>query len=196
MSEDTTKNVDNMSGLVEGIAPLGRMLGIDPNTLRKYVDKGMPVHKRGSGRGDPWLFITKDVHKWVVAMEVERAIEAAGGGDAEENAELAEWELRKKRADALIAEHRLAEERGMMIRMDDAVREREDADAQVRAALNDLPGRYCEDLALADAPEKALAVLRKAVEEVMNRLVLEFQDTPEIEGDEPGVDVAAMEVTQ
>lgn len=189
-SSSSSETVDGAGATVAGVAPLARMFGYDVNTIRKWIDKGLPYLTKAEKRGDAWTFDFEAVHKWIVQNEIAKAL-ANAPTSAVDDEELKAWKLLREKSDALQSEHNLAESRGLMIRMDDAVREREEADGQVKAALDALPGRYCDKLALATTPPECMTILKKAVEEVKNNLVLVFSDTPELEGDIAGVDLVA-----
>lgn len=174
--------------VIEGLAPLARMFGADPNTIRKWIDRedGLPFLKKAEKRGEAWAFDFTAVHKWIVRNEIAKALEnSGGGGEGGEDAELKAWELRQKAAQAQLAELKLAEAYAVMIHMDDAVGEREAADAAVRTALLDLPGRYAQAVAIEDDPTKCMHILKDAVEECLAKLVLIFEDVPEAFRDKP-----------
>lgn len=171
--------VDSL-GIVAGVTPLSKILGVDKNTISAWIEKGLPFVKRSEKRGEPWLFMLGPVVQWAMDYSVKKALENAGS-DEDGDPELAHWELRKVKAAAETAELRLGEARGIYIRMDDAVREREEADSQVRKALNDVPGRYAEQLAESESPEECATILQEAMDEALARLVVTFTDGPEEE---------------
>lgn len=164
---------------IEGLAPCARLFGVDANTLRGWVEKkGCPFVKRAVKRGDAWIFDISAVHKWILEYSVNKAIEERGG-PAEGDDGGAEWEIRQKAAMAQLAELKLAQAYGVLIHMDDAVAEREMADAEVRTALLDMPGRYADALSIESDPTKCMHILKKAVDGVLTKLVLIFEDAPD-----------------
>lgn len=101
------------------VAEAARWLGIDRGTLTKWIrDRGAPLVREGSGRGDPTLVSVPDLVKWQLGQAVaeERALApTAEVSDDETQMTKDEAERRRAVADALRAEIRLAKEAELLV---------------------------------------------------------------------------------
>lgn len=117
---------------------LAETFGVEPGTVDRWVQKGMPVVDR-PGQGRPAQYDTAACIAWHAAREAEKAVERAGAEVSED--ELDEWRRRKAKADALLRELELAKAEKLVApiaQMDLAL---DKAFSEVTARLETLPAR-------------------------------------------------------
>ena len=148
---------------------LGRLIGVDRGTLARWVDAGCPAEKvdGGGGRGT-WSFDPAAVFAWVqdrAKMEARRGHEGATAADLERS---------KARVDLELAELKLEELRGVLVRVDDVLEiVGQDYDA-VRKSLHSIPARVGPELWAKIAgglgENEAVEVLERVVDDALGNL--------------------------
>jgi hypothetical protein len=142
------------------------LVGVHRETLRRWVDLGCPVVKRGGRRSRKggWILSVPDV----VAWRLEQVAREAGA--ASQTVSLAEAERRKKVAKAELAEIALARARTEFVSVTD-VGEIVGAEYQVaRRKLRALPGRLAVQVRAAGSDEEAEDLLAEGIDECLEEL--------------------------
>ena len=150
-------------------------LGVNPQTVTKWIDEGLPVAERGKGRR-PSRYEEASVRRWVAARE--KAIEGqrpggrAPGGDGDAPNLIAS-RARKELAQAIEAEQRVALRAGKLIPVEEVDRLWSGQVAAMRArlltwqtALSDRVHR----VALTEGPTGVERVLLDATYDVLREL--------------------------
>lgn len=142
-----------------------KMFEMSPQNVSALVAKGMPALPAAKP-GGPRLIDVRQAHEWLKARAIERAV----GSDGAESLEQAE--LRRARADADIAEARLARRREELLPRETAVA----AMALCLGAFDKASARMVARLAPSIAPESSPAVIRQLVHDAARRARAEMAD--------------------
>ncbi|WP_262265500.1 terminase small subunit [Microvirga yunnanensis] len=151
------------------------LLDRDRNTIMKWLERhGCPyVTKAAKGRGEAWVLDIADVVRWMEARAGDAAAAAsippAQGPDGEDNSK-EEADRRKAWAQALREEQRLAEERGQLIRQDDAIAVVAAEYADVQQALGAIPSKTATTLASMDDPGEIMNLLGDEIRDALSSL--------------------------
>ena len=155
------------SGLVTR-QELAALLDVNPRTVAKFLDEGMPVAKRGRG-GRSSLYSPEACLAW---------LEARNAVASDAPVDLARERARKERAQALLAEQTYAVRAGKLLPAEQVEQVWSAEQAAVRAKLLALPQAYADRLARAvitggvSAAEQAI---RQMVDEVLTELATQPQ---------------------
>jgi phage terminase Nu1 subunit (DNA packaging protein) len=150
-------------------AQLARELGVDRGTVSKWVSDGCPAERlAGKTRGVAWAFELPLVLVWLL----DRAREGALAGH--DRSTLAQIERRKAQVELELAELRLAELRGEVLRVDDVL-EIVGADYDsLRRVLASIPARVGPELwakfATGATELQTVEALEQVVDEVQRSL--------------------------
>lgn len=144
-----------MAGQKVNLNELAGFMGVTRQTATAWLNDGMPyVQKADRGNAIPWVFDTADVRIWrekIAQEKIEQKyrskITEAGEMDIEEA------KRREAVAKAQLAEIDLAKERGLLVNIDDMLREMGRALANARAQLLSIPNRVAGTLAFKDEKE-------------------------------------------
>lgn len=165
------------------LSQLARLIGRDPNTVRRWVEvEDCPTVERGDKRtGKTWVFDVADVVRWLCnrAAESAAATAAVNGIPDYETAR-----ARHEFAKAQMAEIELAELQGDVIRISDAAERIMQDYADIRTTLLQIPGSVAPHLVNRSAPEIQVE-LQKHVDRVLTSLQYEAALDRTIDGDRP-----------
>lgn len=114
---------------------LARIMGVAMNTVDAFVDRGMPVERRG-GRGNPWAFDVVACFRWRLEYEVATAV-----GASTRDITLADAERRKTIAAAILAEIKVSEQLRSVVKVEDVARIWEGRIVSAREAFIGIPQR-------------------------------------------------------
>ena len=137
---------------------LAQLLGVHPDTVTKWEKDDLPKLSRGK-------YPLSSCIQWHSIHEVKMATKRFKKGDMQLTKE--EWELRKKAADALLAEITVAKERSQLIPIarieTDLIHQLE----SVRTALRAIAGRWAGELLGIETKPEAQKRLERLVDDLM-----------------------------
>lgn len=150
-------------------------LGVNPQTVTKWIEEGLPVAERGKGRR-PSRYDESSVRRWVAARE--KAVEGqrpsgrppSGDGDAPN---LIASRARKELAQAIEAEQRVALRAGKLIPIEDVDKLWSGQVAAVRARLLSWPTALSDRIhrvAVIEGPAGVERVLLEATHDLLREL--------------------------
>jgi phage terminase Nu1 subunit (DNA packaging protein) len=150
-------------------------LGVNPQTVTKWIEEGLPVAERGRGRR-PSRYEEASVRRWVAARE--KAIEGqrpggrAPGGDGDAPNLIAS-RARKELAQAIEAEQRVALRAGKLIPVEEVDKLWSGQVAAIRARLLSWPTALSDRLhrvAVIEGPPGVERVLFEATHDALREL--------------------------
>lgn len=150
-------------------------LGVNPQTVTKWIEEGLPVAERGKGRR-PSRYEESSVRRWVAARE--KAIEGqrpggrAPGGDGDAPNLIAS-RARKELAQAIEAEQRVALRAGKLIPVEEVDKLWSGQVAAVRARLLSWPTALSDRLhrvAVTEGPAGVERVLFELTHDALREL--------------------------
>jgi hypothetical protein len=141
---------------------LGTLLSLTSERVRQLEDEG--VFRSKSKSGKKYFDLTPSVQAYVQHLKEK----IAGSGDALTEEQTALADLRYKTARAGKMELELKELQGTMHRAEDVELITGDVIAKIRAEFLALPGRLAKDTAEAKTAKAASAIIKSAVDEVLN----------------------------
>lgn len=135
-------------------------LNLTTRQITNLVDAGMPRNVEGNRVSFPW----PDALHWYIQYRIDAEVARNGPADFEAA------RARKMAAEAELAELELAQRRGLLLTTDDFRRELEAPLVRVRAALQNVPGKYAPRCVGLETPAIAQGVLDEVVREAMTEL--------------------------
>lgn len=141
---------------------LGTLLSLTSERVRQLEDEGIFQSEVKSGK--KYFDMTASVQSYIQHLKDK----AAGTGDALTEEQMALADLRYKTARAGKMELELQELQGTMHRAEDVELITGDVIAKIRAAFLALPGRLAVDTADAKTPKETSAIIKAAVDEILN----------------------------
>lgn len=153
---------------------VARIFAVNRGTVTAWMDAGCPTIERG-GRGQESVLETAEVHRWLVERAVAKVMPDPDDEPDNNGAALSfdHARARKTQAEAELAELKLEEARGNMVRVDEAIRVVMDAYTAVRAKLLALPVKLAVKVAATRSREDAKAIITEGINEVLTELVFD-----------------------
>lgn len=157
-------------------AELAKRLNRTTKQIRNLTNnQGMPRNADGSY---PW----PAAHEWWVKFKAEEKDRRRGSEKGATDLDRAR--AAKELSLAEMAELTLLERKGELVSTDYLARQVEDCCVAVRAALNNVPGKYAPRIQGIDSVGKAQLVLQDIVDEVLRALQEASSQIPDIDGDD------------
>jgi hypothetical protein len=138
---------------------VAKRFGITITSVANWISRGLPVdHKDPTEKGSLW-FKAEDVDNWFNTNE-------------KKHEGIEEAELRKKVADATLAEIRVAKERGELVSMDVVLGFIAQELSVVRAKIISLPGVVAPHIYVESLPER-IYIMEEAISQVLQELTVD-----------------------
>jgi phage terminase Nu1 subunit (DNA packaging protein) len=152
--------------MICGAVELADFYGVEKRTITNWVNSTPPCPswKDGTAR----KFDTRKVDEWRIARAVAEAMSNVSRTPPDS---IAEAELRKAIADAVLAEIKAAREEGDVIPKDVLEQVVGELGDRAMAVVQNIPDRYCLDLERLGVPQKeAMTVLEQLQDEIARAL--------------------------
>jgi transposase len=145
---------------------VAKRFGITVTTVNNWVNRGMPVHHKDEGKTGTAWYREEDVDTWFNENEKQKeGIEEA--------------ELRRKVADATLAEIKVAKERGELVAMDSVLSIISNELGNVRAKLINLSGLIAPHIYTASLADR-ISIVDNAVEQILNEITVDKLTTKQL----------------
>lgn len=143
--------------------PLARIFGIDPRTVNRLVDEGMPVARHGRGRQPAEYDVARCV-QWYVERERAKLLGNKEGVSPQKERALLDRVRREE------AQLRLRRASGELVPVDEAARDFNECAAAVKARMRRVPDGCIDRLLAAGSVHQARAVLLAEIDEALREL--------------------------
>lgn len=143
-------------------ATLANLQGVSLPTIDAWVRAGCPVVTRG-GRGKEWKFDNAQVTEW----RIDRKVAEATGA---EKADTEELRRRKLLAETELAELDVARERGQVVSVEQLQRNLGNLFAEISINLRNIPGRVCASLVGLTDERRIKEIILGEIDQTLNAL--------------------------
>jgi hypothetical protein len=147
---------------------VAQRFGVTATTVQNWVNRpnGMQVHHKDDGKTGTAWFLEKDVVQWYSENE-------------ERSTSMEEAELRKKVADAVLAEIKVQKEMATLVAMDSVLSIISHELGTVRAKLINLSGLIAPHIYTASLADR-ISIVDNAVEQILNEITVDKLTTKQL----------------